>query len=91
MIITTATRATQALRRPGPGDSLFPGGVGATFGDAKAFAQLVDEVETKVFGTLGDDTWFYPGHVDDGGARRRAAAPPGVARARLVTIFLLGR
>jgi glyoxylase-like metal-dependent hydrolase (beta-lactamase superfamily II) len=48
------------------GDSLFPGGVGATFGDAKAFAQLVDEVETKVFGTLGDDTWFYPGHGDDG-------------------------
>jgi glyoxylase-like metal-dependent hydrolase (beta-lactamase superfamily II) len=48
------------------GDSLFPGGVGATFGDATAFAQLVDEVETKVFGTLGDDTWFYPGHGDDG-------------------------
>ena len=48
------------------GDSLFPGGVGATFGDAKAFAQLVDEVGSKVFGTLGDDTWFYPGHGDDG-------------------------
>ncbi len=48
------------------GDSLFPGGVGATFGDEAAFRQLVDEVETKVFGTLGDDTWFYPGHGDDG-------------------------
>jgi glyoxylase-like metal-dependent hydrolase (beta-lactamase superfamily II) len=48
------------------GDSLFPGGVGATFGDATAFAQLLDEVATKVFGTLGDDTWFYPGHGDDG-------------------------
>lgn len=48
------------------GDSLFPGGVGATFGDEAAFRQLIDEVETKVFGTLGDDTWFYPGHGDDG-------------------------
>ena len=48
------------------GDSLFPGGVGATFGDSAAFARLVDDVETKVFGTLPDDTWFYPGHGDDG-------------------------
>jgi glyoxylase-like metal-dependent hydrolase (beta-lactamase superfamily II) len=48
------------------GDSLFPGGVGNTFGDAAAFAQLVNEVETKIFGTLPDDTWFYPGHGNDG-------------------------
>ncbi|MBZ5740002.1 MBL fold metallo-hydrolase [Nocardioides mangrovi] len=47
------------------GDSLFPGGVGNTFGDADAFAQLLDEVSTKIFGTLPDDTWFYPGHGDD--------------------------
>lgn len=47
------------------GDSLFPGGVGATFGDAEAFTQLVDEVESKVFGTLPDGTWFYPGHGGD--------------------------
>ena len=47
------------------GDSLFPGGVGNTFGDADAFALLVSEVETKVFGRLADDTWFYPGHGDD--------------------------
>ncbi len=47
------------------GDSLFPGGVGNTFGDDAAFAQLIDEVETKVFGRLPDDTWFYPGHGDD--------------------------
>ncbi len=44
----------------------FPGGVGNTFGDAAAFAQLVDEVEAKVFETLPDETWFYPGHGDDG-------------------------
>lgn len=47
------------------GDSLFPGGVGATFGDDAAFRQLIDDVETKLFGTLDDDTWFYPGHGDD--------------------------
>ncbi len=47
------------------GDSLFPGGVGSTFGDTAAFAQLLDEVQTKVFGTLDDDTWVYPGHGGD--------------------------
>lgn len=47
------------------GDSLFPGGVGATFGDDAAFAQLIDEVDTKIFGTLPDDTWVYPGHGGD--------------------------
>jgi glyoxylase-like metal-dependent hydrolase (beta-lactamase superfamily II) len=47
------------------GDSLFPGGVGNTFGDADAFATLVDDVETKLFGALPDDTWFYPGHGND--------------------------
>jgi len=47
------------------GDSLFPGGVGNTFGDSDAFATLIDDVETKLFGTLPDDTWFYPGHGDD--------------------------
>ena len=48
------------------GDSLFPGGVGNTFGDADAFVQLIDEVEAKVFARLPDDTWFYPGHGNDG-------------------------
>jgi len=47
------------------GDSLFPGGVGNTFGDSEAFATLIDDVEAKLFGTLPDDTWFYPGHGDD--------------------------
>ncbi|WKN50406.1 MBL fold metallo-hydrolase [Nocardioides sp. Arc9.136] len=47
------------------GDSLFPGGVGNTFGDADAFRQLVDEVGTKVFARLPDETWFYPGHGGD--------------------------
>ncbi|WP_298757528.1 MBL fold metallo-hydrolase [uncultured Nocardioides sp.] len=54
------------------GDSLFPGGVGATFGDAAAFAQLINDVEEKVFATLPDETHFYPGHGGDGvlGAQR---------------------
>ena len=47
------------------GDSLFPGGVGNTFGDADAFASLINDVETKIFGTLPDETWFYPGHGND--------------------------
>ena len=47
------------------GDSLFPGGVGNTFGDAAAFRTLVDEVSTKVFDRLPDETWFYPGHGND--------------------------
>jgi glyoxylase-like metal-dependent hydrolase (beta-lactamase superfamily II) len=47
------------------GDSLFPGGVGNTQGDAARFTALLDDVETKVFGTLPDATWFYPGHGND--------------------------
>ncbi len=47
------------------GDSLFPGGVGSTFGDDAAFAQLIDDVETRLFGALPDETWFYPGHGGD--------------------------
>ncbi|MGH3306049.1 MAG: MBL fold metallo-hydrolase [Nocardioides sp.] len=47
------------------GDSLFPGGVGNTFGDKDAFAQLIEDVSTKLFDRLPDDTWFYPGHGDD--------------------------
>jgi len=47
------------------GDSLFPGGVGNTQGDPERFAQLIGDVETKLFGTLPDETWFYPGHGND--------------------------
>ena len=47
------------------GDSLFPGGVGNTFGDAEAFRTLIDDVSTKVFDRLPDETWFYPGHGND--------------------------
>jgi glyoxylase-like metal-dependent hydrolase (beta-lactamase superfamily II) len=47
------------------GDSLFPGGVGATFGDAKHFRSLIDDVEGRLFAELADDTWVYPGHGPD--------------------------
>jgi glyoxylase-like metal-dependent hydrolase (beta-lactamase superfamily II) len=47
------------------GDSLFPGGVGNTQGDPERFTSLINDVETKLFDRLPDDTWFYPGHGDD--------------------------
>ncbi|MFD4327489.1 MBL fold metallo-hydrolase [Nocardioides sp. NPDC058538] len=47
------------------GDSLFPGGVGNTQQDPVRFTQLLDDVEERIFATLPDETWFYPGHGDD--------------------------
>ncbi len=47
------------------GDSLFPGGVGNTEKDPARFAALIDDVEVKIFGTLPDETWVYPGHGAD--------------------------
>ncbi|HTE74697.1 MAG TPA: MBL fold metallo-hydrolase [Actinomycetes bacterium] len=46
------------------GDSLFPGGVGRTT-TPEDFASLLGDVESKLFGRLPDETWFYPGHGDD--------------------------
>ena len=47
------------------GDSLFPGGVGNTQGDPDRFTQLIDDVSTRLFDALPDETWFYPGHGND--------------------------
>lgn len=47
------------------GDSLFPGGVGNTFGSAANFRSLIGDVQTKIFDRLPDETWFYPGHGKD--------------------------
>lgn len=47
------------------GDSLFPGGVGNTQQDPVRFTRLLDDVEARLFATLPDETWFYPGHGDD--------------------------
>lgn len=47
------------------GDSLFPGGVGNTDGDPARFAQLLDDVQQRLFDVLPDETWVYPGHGSD--------------------------
>ncbi|MFE3455506.1 MBL fold metallo-hydrolase [Nonomuraea sp. NPDC059194] len=47
------------------GDSLFPGGVGNTWQDAKRFEQLYSDVVERVFDRLPDETWVYPGHGKD--------------------------
>ena len=47
------------------GDSLFPGGPGNTEHDQKRFSQLMDDLEERVFGTLPDGAWVYPGHGKD--------------------------
>jgi glyoxylase-like metal-dependent hydrolase (beta-lactamase superfamily II) len=46
------------------GDTLFPGGPGATHGDSRAFAQIITSLEDKLF-VLPDDTAVYPGHGAD--------------------------
>lgn len=46
------------------GDSLFPGGPGKT-GSPEDFAQLMEDLETRVFGVLDDDVVVHPGHGDD--------------------------
>jgi glyoxylase-like metal-dependent hydrolase (beta-lactamase superfamily II) len=51
------------------GDSLFPGGPGRTTNQTD-FTSLMDDLESRVFGTLPDDTWFYPGHGDDSTLRK---------------------
>ena len=55
------------------GDSLFPGGPGRT-NSAEDFRTLMADLEDRVFGPLGDDTWVYPGHGADTtlGAEREA-------------------
>ncbi len=45
------------------GDTLFPGGPGATAG-ARQFQQIMDSLRIHLF-VLDDETWVYPGHGDD--------------------------
>jgi glyoxylase-like metal-dependent hydrolase (beta-lactamase superfamily II) len=46
------------------GDSLFPGGVGRTW-SPEDFTSLLNDVISRVFDRLPDDTWVYPGHGND--------------------------
>lgn len=63
------------------GDSLFPGGVGATdHYDYQSFPSLIDDVERRVFDVY-DDAWVYPGHGGDTTlAAERPALPEWRAR-----------
>ncbi len=48
------------------GDTLFPGGVGATRNDpSQSFDELYRDVTAKIFDRYDDDTWIYPGHGGD--------------------------
>jgi glyoxylase-like metal-dependent hydrolase (beta-lactamase superfamily II) len=46
------------------GDSLFPGGPGRTW-SADDFTSLMDDLASRIFDRLPDETWFYPGHGRD--------------------------
>jgi glyoxylase-like metal-dependent hydrolase (beta-lactamase superfamily II) len=46
------------------GDTLFPGGPGNTEGDAGRFAEIIQQVDRKLF-TLPPETIVLPGHGDD--------------------------
>jgi glyoxylase-like metal-dependent hydrolase (beta-lactamase superfamily II) len=46
------------------GDSLFPGGPGRTT-SPENFTSLMDDLEARIFSSLGDETWIYPGHGKD--------------------------
>lgn len=63
------------------GDSLFPGGVGNTWGDPTRFKRLLSDVEERVFDRLPDATWFSPGHGKDSTlGRERPSLPAWRAR-----------
>lgn len=42
----------------------FQAGPGKT-GSSADFTSLMDDLESRVFGELPDETWVYPGHGDD--------------------------
>jgi glyoxylase-like metal-dependent hydrolase (beta-lactamase superfamily II) len=61
LVLTSSDGSVHAFT----GDSLFPGGVGNTRGDAKNFTSLLDDVEERLFAVYPDSTWVYPGHGKD--------------------------
>lgn len=44
------------------GDTLFPGGPGATRWDYSSFGQIMDSLEKELFPRLPDETIVHPGH-----------------------------
>ena len=57
------------------GDTLFPGGPGATKFEGGDFPTIISSIEERLFRSLGDDTIVWPGHG--------AATTIGVERPRL--------
>ena len=53
------TPTSSPATRSSPAASATPSATPTTF------RSLLDDVEAKLFGTLPDETWFYPGHGDD--------------------------
>jgi glyoxylase-like metal-dependent hydrolase (beta-lactamase superfamily II) len=47
------------------GDTLFPGGPGATRWDYSDFGQIMDSLEMRLFPRLPDGTVVHPGHGND--------------------------
>jgi len=64
----TAGSIALALTRPGfpahlfTGDTLFPGGLGATNHDPARFNQLFTDVKQRLFDRFDDDAVVHPGH-----------------------------
>jgi glyoxylase-like metal-dependent hydrolase (beta-lactamase superfamily II) len=56
--------APQSSGRELPGQLSFPA-ASATPRRTRSFASLIDDVEQRLFGTLPDETWVYPGHGKD--------------------------
>jgi glyoxylase-like metal-dependent hydrolase (beta-lactamase superfamily II) len=61
LVLTGADGSVHAFT----GDSLFPGGVGNTFGNPENFVSLMNDVEQRLFAVYPDSTWIYPGHGND--------------------------
>jgi glyoxylase-like metal-dependent hydrolase (beta-lactamase superfamily II) len=77
LVLTSSDGSVHAFT----GDSLFPGGVGNTFGDADAFRSLLADVEERLFAVYPDATWVYPGHGKDTTlGRERPSLPEWQAR-----------
>lgn len=58
------TRGSTTLLIPGAaftGDTLFPGGPGATRSPGSSFTEIIDSIESRLF-TLPSDTIVMPGH-----------------------------
>jgi len=62
MSLAVVHRDTDGATHAFTGDSLFPGGIGNTCEDPAAYSTLLNDVTSKIFGRLPDDTWVYPGH-----------------------------